>query len=177
MLDGWQSLFNEVNASLAAAEESRRLAEEALKKGDEKEARRFFEEEKLFREESERRRVDIENQLREGKIQISPPLRPGYGFNATRYQIGLSVTPLTEQLAEFFNVPKGGLLITEVRAGELGERNGLKAGDCVVMVDGEAVKSASDLNRLVDQKSSSELEFVIVRDRIEQKIKIKLDQK
>jgi S1-C subfamily serine protease len=177
MLDERQSLFNEVNASLVAAEESRKLAEEALQKGDEKEARRFFEEEKLFHREAERMRLYIESQLREGKIRLTPPLRSGHNFNANRYQIGLSVTPLTEQLARFFNATKGGVLITEVRAGELGERHGLKAGDCIISVDGEAVKSASDLNRLVDQKSSGELEFVIVRDRAEQKIGIKLDQK
>jgi serine protease Do len=84
---------------------------------------------------------------------------------------------LTEQLAKFFNVARGGVLITEVRAGEPGERAGLKAGDCIVSIGGEAVTSAADLNRLVNQKSPGDLELVIVRDRNEQTVRIKLDQK
>ena len=87
------------------------------------------------------------------------------------------VTPLTEQLAKFFDAPKAGVLITEVRAGEAGERAGLKAGDCIVSINGEAVASAADLNRLVNQKSPGELELVTVRDRNERRVKVKLDQK
>src|SRR5262249_41876833 len=110
-------------------------------------------------------------------ITLSQTRRPGYNSNANRYQIGVIVIPLTAQLAGFFNVPKDGVLISEVIAGELGERGGLKAGGCIISVGGEWVKSASDLNRLINQKSSGELEFVIVRDHVEQKVKIKLDQK
>lgn len=89
----------------------------------------------------------------------------------------MSVAPLTAQLADFFKAAKDSMLITEVRAGELGARAGLKAGDCIVTVDGKTIKSTSDLDRLLDQGSSGELEFVIVRDRIEQKVKIKPGQK
>jgi len=177
-LNECQKLFSEVNAYLASAEDSRRLAAEALRRGDEKEARRFSEEEKLFLQEAEKSRAYLEEQIRQDNIPVcSPSRRPGYNLNANRYQIGVSVAPLTGQLADSFNSPKDSVLITEVRAGELGELAGLKAGDCIVTVDGKAVKSVSDLNRLVDQKSSGELEFVIVRDRGEQRIKIKLDQK
>lgn len=172
-----QNLFGEANALLAIAEERRQQAEELLQKGDEKGARSLFEEEKGFREESEKRRAFVESQLREGKIQeLSMLRRPGYA-GAGRYQIGVSVSSLSEQLARFFNAARGGVLITEVRAGELGERAGLKAGDCIVSMNGESVNSAADLNRLVDQKSPGDLEVVIVRDRSEQAIKIRFDQK
>ncbi|MCG3159961.1 MAG: hypothetical protein JMDDDDMK_00993 [Acidobacteria bacterium] len=178
VMDKRQRLFGEVNAILAKAEDLHKQAQEAEQKGDVKNARELFDQEKVMRQDAEARRAHIESQLREGKIVGLPDLRqPGYNLNANHYQIGVSVIPLTGQLAGFFNVAKDGALITEVRAGELGERDGLKAGDCIVSVDGEAVKSASDLNRLVDRKSSGELEFVIVRDRAEQKIRIKLDQK
>jgi S1-C subfamily serine protease len=178
VVDERQKLFGEANAMLAQAEDSRRQAEEFLQKGDGKRAQELFEQEKAFRQESESRRAFVESQLREGKIQTPATLRRfGYGINAARYHLGLSVSPLGEQLAGFFNVAKGGVLVTEVRAGELGERAGLKAGDCIVSVNGESVRSAADLNRLVDQKSPGELELVIVRDRHEQKIQLKLDQK
>ncbi len=173
-----EKLFSESNASLASAEESRKLAEEALQRGDEKEWRRHLEEEKMFRQEAARSRAAVEKDLREGKITLpSQARRPGYNLNVNRYQIGLTVAPLTDQLADFFSAARGGVLITEVRPGELGERAGLKAGDCIISMDREAVRSASDLNRLIDQKSSGDLEFLIVRDRVEQTIKIRLDQK
>ncbi len=177
-LDERGRLFADVNAMLASAEELRRQAEEARQRGDEKEALQLLEDEKYFRKEAEERRAHIEKQLREGTIQEAPALRrPGYGVAANRYQIGVIVTPLTGQLAKFFSVAKSGVLITEVRAGEAGERAGLKAGDCVVSINGEGVASAADLNRLVNQKSPGDLELVIVRDRYEQTVRVKLDQR
>jgi predicted metalloprotease with PDZ domain len=175
--DPCQRLFSEANAHFASAAESHKLAEEARKKGEESEARRLFDEEKMFRQLAEESRAYIEGEIRDGKIpECQPARRPGSNFNANRYQIGLIVTPLTAQLADFFNAAQGSALITEVRAGELGERAGLKAGDCIVMVAGKTVKSSSDIDRLLNQESSGELEFVIVRDRSERKIRIKLSQ-
>ena len=176
-LDARRKLFRTADAILLDAEDREKRAQEALKNGDEKLARDLMDEARLLRQESERQRNEIESQIREGKVVLPSPSQGGYDFNANRYQIGVRVTPLTGQLAGFFNLTKPGVLITEVSAGELGETAGLKAGDCIVSVEGEAVKSASDLNRLVGQKSSGELEFIIMRDRGEQKIKIKLDQK
>jgi S1-C subfamily serine protease len=176
--DPCQKLFSEVNAHFASATESRKLAEEALQRGAEEEARRFFEEEKMFRQLAEEGRAYVEGEIREGRIAECPPSgRSDYNLSANRRQIGVSVATLTTQLADFFNAAKDSMLITEVRAGELGALAGLKAGDCIINVDGKTIKSTSDLDRLLDQKSSGELEFVIVRERIERKVKIKLDQK
>jgi predicted metalloprotease with PDZ domain len=173
-----QNLFSEANARLAAAAESRKLAEEAMQRGDEKEASSFFDEEKWLRQLAEESRAKVEEEIREGKIAGCPPSgSPGSKPNANRYQFGLSVAPLTAQLADYFNAATDGMLITEARAGDLGARAGLKAGDCIVTVNGKAIKSASDLDRLLDQEKSDELEFLIVRDRNERKVKIKPDQK
>lgn len=177
-MDERSRLFAEVNAMLTSAEDLRGQAEEARKRGDEKELLRLLEDEKYFRKEAEERRAQIEKELRDGRGQEYPAFRrPSYGGVANRHQIGVSVAPLTGQLAKFFNVARGGVLITEVRAGEAGERAGLKAGDCIDSINGEAVTSAADLNRLVNQKSPGDLELVIVRDRNEQTVRIKLDQK
>jgi len=173
--DPCQRLFSEANAYLASATESHKLADEAQQKGDEKEARRFIDEEKMFRQMAEESRAYIEGEIRDGRVaECQPSRRP---VNANRYQIGVSLAPLTPQLADFFNVAQDGALITEVRAGELGEQTGLKAGDCIVTVDGKTVRSSSDIDRLLNQESSGELEFVIVRDRSQRTVKIKLDQK
>ncbi|HEX5083433.1 MAG TPA: PDZ domain-containing protein [Blastocatellia bacterium] len=176
--DPCQRLFNEANAHLASAAESHKLAEEARRKNDEKEARRLLDEEKMFRQLADESRAYIEGQIRDGKIpECHPSRRSGYDFNANRHKIGVSVTPLTAQLAGFFNAAPSSALITEAQAGELGEKAGLKAGDCIVTVNGKTVKSTSDIDRLLNQESSGEFEFVIVRDRNELKIRLKLDQR
>ncbi|HZF38993.1 MAG TPA: PDZ domain-containing protein, partial [Blastocatellia bacterium] len=146
--DPCQRLFSEANAHLASAAESHKLADDARQKGDEKEARRFLDEEKMFRQLAEESRAYVEGEIRDGKIPECQPSRRsgynGYNFNANRYQIGVSVAPLAAQLADFFKVAQDSALITEVRAGELGAQAGLKAGDCIVTVNGKTVKSASD---------------------------------
>ena len=132
---------------------------------------------KTFRQLAEESRAYIEGEIRDGKIAECQPSRlPGYNLIPDRRQIGVSLTPLTAQLADFFNAAQDSVLITEVRAGELSERAGLK-GDCIVTVGGKTVKSTSDIDRLLNQESSGELEFVIVRDRSQRTVKIKLDQK
>jgi membrane-associated protease RseP (regulator of RpoE activity) len=176
--DPCQRLFSEANAHLASAVESRKLAEAAQQRSDENEARRFFDEEKTFRQLAEESRAYIEGEIRGGKIaECQPSRRPGYNIIPDRHQIGVSLTSLTAQLVDFFNATQDSVLITEVKAGELSERAGLKAGDCIVTVGGKTVKSASDIDRLLNQESLGELEFVIVRDRSRRTVKIKLDQK
>jgi membrane-associated protease RseP (regulator of RpoE activity) len=166
------------NVHLASATESHKLADEAQQRGDEKEARRLFDEEKTFRQLAEESRAYIEGEIREGRVaECQPSRRPGNNLIADRHQIGVSVAPLTSQLANFFNAAQDSLLITEVRAGELSERAGLKAGDCIVTVGGKTVKSTSDIDRLLNQEGLVELEFVIIRDRGQRTVKIKLDQK
>lgn len=173
-----QRRFSTVNAILAAADDTHRQGEELARKGDEKGAQKAFEEEKALRQEAEKNRVYIEEQEREGKIAGRSPSRSvNFALAANHQQFGVKVIPLSPQLAAFFKSSKGGLLITEVRAGEVGERNGLKAGDCILQVNGQVVSAAQELNRLIDQRSSSELEFVLVRDGVEGTFKIKFDQK
>jgi serine protease Do len=176
-LDARRKLFRTADRILMDSEDRNKRGQEALRNGDEKKARELFEDSALLRQESERLRAEIEKQIAEGKIVLPPPTDGAYDINANRYQLGVRVIPLSGQLAGYFNLTKAGVLVTEVSAGELGENAGLKAGDCIVTVAGEAVKTNSDLNRLVGQKSSGDLELVIVRDRSEQKLTIKLDQK
>lgn len=178
LLDERRRLFADADAQLAYAQELLQQSIEARQKGDEKEAQRLFETQQFVRKESERQRAAIEEQLRDGKISLRSTRRTGYSVNASRYQLGLRVAPLTEQLAKFFNVTGGGVLIAEVRAGEAAERAGLRAGDCIVAVGDARVSSAAELNRLVDRgpvPEPGELTLTIVRDRNEQTIRIKFE--
>lgn len=174
------SLFSEVNAMLQLAEQSRRQAEELKLKGDEKGAAALFEEERAVRKEAESRRSYIEKELREGRIgQPAAVHRPDMAELAVnRFPLGLHAIELTEQLAAFFNVTGSGVLITEVRAGESAENAGIKAGDCIVAINGERVSLPADLNRIrMDKhdKHLTELIITIVRDRAEQAVKIRIE--
>jgi C-terminal processing protease CtpA/Prc len=186
ILDERQRLFRDADAMLEAAEDRRKEAEELRKQGKEKEALNLLEEEKEFRRQSEERRAYVEKQIREGKIQRNTTSwLPHISINANRYYLGLITSPLGEQLAKYFNVTHG-VLVSEVRAGGAAERAGIKAGDCIIAVNDERISSTSDLNRLVDrsgkdesfgEKTSTELLLTVVRDRNEQKIKVKIEYK
>lgn len=68
-----------------------------------------------------------------------------------RRNIGIQVGPLTAQLAEFFKSPTGkGLLVEAVEPGSLASHLGLKAGDVLIMIDKQILKSSSDLARMMD---------------------------
>ncbi|HSR51981.1 MAG TPA: PDZ domain-containing protein [Acidobacteriota bacterium] len=72
-------------------------------------------------------------------------LEPGEGkgqifIMSSRPLLGISVVPLTEQLADFLQVPDSeGLLVTEVRAESPAAEAGLQAGDVIVELNGEGV--------------------------------------
>ncbi len=185
-LDERQLLFRDADAMLEAAEERRREAEESRKKGDEKRTQELLEEERLFRKQSEEQRAFIEKQIREGKIpQTSASFRPNPGVSANRYYLGVIAVPLSGQLAKYFNVAHG-VLVSEVRAGGAAERAGIKAGDCIIAVNDDQVSSTADLNRLVDklgkdeplaEKAHTDFFLTIVRDRNEQKVKVRIEQR
>jgi PDZ domain-containing secreted protein len=71
--------------------------------------------------------------------------------NASRFYLGVSTAPLNEQLARYFKVARGGVLVTEVTPGGLAERAGIKAGDCILKVNDDPVTSTFDLNTLIER--------------------------
>jgi len=89
-------------------------------------------------------------------------------------QIGVGITPLTEQLAQYFSVP-GGILINYVRPDSPGAKAGLKAGDVIVGIDGEPVRGAIGLIRAIDDKKESDITLRIVRDRRDQTMSLRLN--
>jgi serine protease Do len=72
--------------------------------------------------------------------------------------LGIGAEDLNGQLGDYFGAPNGeGILVREVRSGTAAEKAGLKAGDVITKVDGQAVKSTRDLRvqlrKKTDQKS------------------------
>ena len=66
------------------------------------------------------------------------------GLSGGRGRLGVTVQPLTPQLAAYFGV-KDGLLITSVRDESPAAAGGLKAGDVITTVNGTSVTTQSDL--------------------------------
>src|SRR5207245_961813 len=84
-----------------------------------------------------------------GMIQINPGEGGfAFAFGGNR-RIGVSTQPLTKQLADYFGVKDGGLLITSVDDNSPAAKAGLKAGDVITAVDGEKVASPGDVSRAI----------------------------
>lgn len=97
------------------------------------------------------------------------PMFLGFGSR----QIGVSVTPLTKQLADYFGVSEGkGLLIETVRENSAGAKAGLRAGDVIVEVDGKEVKGTMDLIRALNERKEGAVNLTIIRNRSRQTVTV-----
>jgi serine protease Do len=99
-----------------------------------------------------------------GMIQINPG-DGGFAFAFGNRRIGVSTQPLTKQLADYFGVKDGGLLITSVNDNSPAAKAGLKAGDVITAVDGEKVTSPGDVSRAISKKEDGPVSLTIIRDR------------
>jgi membrane-associated protease RseP (regulator of RpoE activity) len=80
-------------------------------------------------------------------------------------RIGVSTQTLTKQLADYFGVKDGGVLITSVSDNSPAAKAGLKAGDVITAIDGEKVSSPGDISRGLSKKDTGDVSLTIVRDR------------
>ena len=109
-------------------------------------------------------------------IQVAP----GNGENdmyvwrsGSSRQIGVSVSPVTKQLGDYFGVTGGsGLLINTVRENSPAAKAGLKAGDVITEVNGKAVKGNFDLIQAISEKNEGDVELTIIRDRQIQTVRV-----
>lgn len=84
-----------------------------------------------------------------------------FSFGANR-RIGISTQTLTKQLADYFGVSDGGILITSVNENSPAAKAGLKAGDAITAVDGEKVASSGDIVRAINKKQDGDITLTIV---------------
>ena len=110
----------------------------------------------------------IRDEIRRGIEKDFPQIKTGDGnfvfsFGANR-RIGVSTQTLTKQLADYFGVKDGGLLITSVNENSPAAKAGLKAGDVITAVDGEKVASSGDVARAINKKQDGDITLTIVRD-------------
>jgi S1-C subfamily serine protease len=93
-----------------------------------------------------------------------------------RGQLGVTVNPLTPQLASYFGA-KEGVLVASVSDDSPAARAGLKAGDVITSINGEGVTSRSDLVQALRGAPSDDVTIGIVRDRKETTVKAKIERR
>ena len=77
--------------------------------------------------------------------------------------IGVSILPLTKQLADRYQVA-GGALVSEVRDGSAAAKAGLRAGDVITEVDGKQIKNQFDIIKAVNDKKDGDVSVTFIRD-------------
>jgi len=115
---------------------------------------------------------DIFRKMPRGDMKIDPgllqidPDQDGFAFTLFgNRRIGISTTALTKQLADYFGVKDGGVLVTSVIENSPAAKAGLKAGDVITAIDGEKVESPGDISRAVNKKEDGDVTLTVVRER------------
>jgi serine protease Do len=96
----------------------------------------------------------------------------------TRGWLGVSLQPLTSDLAASFGVTEGkGALVSEVSADSPAARAGLKSGDVIMQFNGKKIDDPSALARAVGTAKPGETGKLIVwRDRRQETLEVKLGE-
>jgi S1-C subfamily serine protease len=92
-----------------------------------------------------------------------------------RPRLGVTLQPLTDQMAEFLSVPgKKGVLVTGTVEGAPAVGK-LKAGDVITAADGQSVDSPEALTSIVRKKDSgAKIDLKVIRDKKEMTMSIEL---
>jgi len=79
--------------------------------------------------------------------------------------LGISAESLSGQLGTYFGAPDGeGVLIREVNSDSPAEKAGLKAGDVIIKIDGERVKTVSEMQaKLRTKREAKTVQVSVVR--------------
>lgn len=122
-----------------------------------------------FRANMERLRSELERMRR--NLRAEAP-RVYVSWRSTL--LGVEAESLTDQLAEFFGV-KEGVLVRSVLKDTPAEKAGLKAGDVITKVDGEAVRTPEQVaQRLRSSRSKGTVPLTIVRNHKEMTVNVTL---
>ena len=120
---------------------------------------------------------DLEN-MPLPQIRSFPPSSGSQPFYAPRNgsssrQIGVGITPLNNQLGDYFGIADGkGVLINSVAENSPAAKAGLKAGDVIVEIDGKTVGATLDMIRAVNEKKEGDVTLTIVRNKDRQTIRV-----
>jgi S1-C subfamily serine protease len=86
------------------------------------------------------------------------------GATATGRNLGVTVSPLSEQLASHFGVQQG-VLVSSVAANSAAAAAGIRAGDVITAVNGQNISTSADITRALRETSGDNVEIAVTRDR------------
>ena len=127
--------------------------------------------------EIEPRLREIEPRLREFRFNgpmdfdfdMVPPM------TSPRGRLGVQLNELTPQLADYFGVTDGGVLISSITKDSAAEKAGLKAGDVITSVNGDRVRHSDDLVDELRDAKEGDVTIGIVRDKKESTVKATME--
>ena len=94
-------------------------------------------------------------------------------FLGNSRRIGVSTMELTKQLADYFGIAAGkGVLVTSVTEDGPAAKAGVRAGDVITAIDGEAVDSPGDLSRVINRKKEGDVTLTLIRNKTQQTIRV-----
>jgi serine protease Do len=105
------------------------------------------------------------------------PLVEGFSFDMDKLgdltfmlgnsrRIGVSTMQLNKQLADYFGIPGGkGTLVTAVTEDSPAAKAGVRAGDVITAIDGEAVDSPGDIARAINRKKEGPVTLTVIRNK------------
>lgn len=95
-----------------------------------------------------------------------------------RPKLGIDAEDLDGQLGSYFGAPDGeGVLVRGVNAGSPAEKAGLKAGDVIIKLDGERIRTVGDLReKLAEKREKKTASLGVLRNRSEISLNIEIEQ-
>lgn len=88
-------------------------------------------------------------------------------------RIGVSTMELTKQLADYFGIADGkGVLVTSVSEDGPAAKAGIKAGDVITAVEGEAIDSPGDISRVINRKKEGDVTLTVIRNKSQQTFRV-----
>lgn len=99
-----------------------------------------------------------------------------YGYVTGRPQIGISVSDVDEYTASLYNMPIG-VYVRSVTPNGAAEQAGIEAGDIIIGVNGEAISTSQELNKLKDEHNAGDtITLKISRNGVDMDVKVTLQE-
>ena len=101
-----------------------------------------------------------------------------YGYVKGRPIIGVSVREITKEIAHYNNLPvESGLYIMSVSEGSGAYKAGLTRGDIIIKMQGQAVTTATQMNKIRDKyKAGDKVTVTFIRDGKEKTVNLTLTE-
>ena len=115
--------------------------------------------------------LPVHSQPFQGLVQDVPLNRMSWGIGA----LGAELESLEGQLADYFGVKDGGVLVRSVVRGTAAERAGLKAGDVITRVGDAKVTTPADVSGRIRAGRGQSAMLTLLRDHREMSLSVALD--